>query len=372
VDAAYKLAVASEWVYSDITLIADRIASQKWEVKKRSGEDLKEIQNHPFERLWGNPGGLYSSGLLSRYLVWWYLLRGNSYLFVATDAPGRGEPRELWPLLARNVQPLPDSMRSSIVTGKPIIDYKYTVQGKPQTLPGENVIHFRTPNPFDWWEGLSPLNPAYVALDQDAGARRWQRDFYKEDNAIPAAIASLPVDMSQGDFESLVADIKQMITEGQRILFGRVGELSIDVIQQTIADMRLLETREFNRDAIDRVYKMYGYWDAGQSGDAQQAREMAFARNVVQPLLTYMADELTLKVAPYYGEDIVICAPDVVPQDRALELQEYQAYRLEMTINENRETRDMKPIKEFPVTIGEMSILDVPSRPLWSSRGRPC
>lgn len=338
-ERAYKLAMCTPWVYADISLIAKRIAAETMIVRRRVGEELVDIANHPFERLWAQPGGTYTGGLAAQYIIWWYCLRGNGYLFVATDGPGRGEPRELWPLIASQVQPVPKTLRKSRLTGKPIIDYAYHLEqyGQPIMLPGENVVHFRTPNPTDYWRGLSPLVAALTGIELDAAARRWQRDWYREDNAVPKAFVGLAAGMSDSDFDRMVDDIRQSILAGERLLFGRTGDMKIESIQQTLEQMQHLESREFTQKEIDAIYNVpTGILSGGMSGDARQAMDIAFNRNCIQPLLKYMAQELTMRVAPYYGEDIVIVASDVVSQDKALQVQEYQTYSMDRTINENR------------------------------------
>lgn len=368
---AEKLAVTSSWVWSDISLIADRVAGESWQVKQRQAEELEDVDNHAFELLWQNPGGTYSGALIAKYLVWWYLLRGESFLFVVTDAPGRGEPRELWPLVAGNVTPEPKTLRASTVTGLPLIDYSYAIGGEPVLLPGENVVHFRYPNPWDFWSGLTPLTAAVQGIELDTGARRWQRDFYRRDNAVPVALVQTAADISDPDFDSLIADIKAQIDAGSRMLFGRSGDLDIKAVQQTIADMQVLQTREFVQNEIDRIYHVpSGIFDGGNSGDAQQAMEISLARNAIQPLLDYFAAELTYKIAPYYGDDIVIAAPDIVPQDRALAAQEYTIYRLERSIDENRaeqnldeptgkDSLDKITVAGVPITKVPLRILDL-------------
>jgi len=337
-DADYQRAVQASWVYADIQLIARRVASHAWEVKERKGEELDDIDNHPFEQLWSNPGSTYSGILLAQYCMWWYLLRGNAYLFLATDGPGRGEPREIWPLVANWVTPKPETLRKSVLTGMPIVDYDYSIpMAAPLTLPGENVVHFRTPHFGDYWQGLSPLVAAKDGILLDLGARRWQRDFFREDNATPTALVSLPADMLDADFDRAVQEIQRDIGLGKRLFFGRSGDMTIQTIQQTMADMQFVEARAFTREEIDNIFGVpTGLISGGQSGDAQQAQEITFGRNTIQPLLDYLAAELTLKAAPYYGEEIVIAAPDVVPQDRALAIQEFNVYGADRTVNENR------------------------------------
>jgi hypothetical protein len=201
------------------------------------------------------------------------------------------------------------------------------------------------PNPFDYWQGLSPLNAAMIPMETDAASLRWMRDFYRKDNAVPTALVSFNANVLDSDFDAMVEEIKAQIEAGRRILFTREGDFQLQTIQQTIADMRLLDGRSFTRDEIDRIYGIPPY-NSAVSGDSQLAWEIRLARNAVQPLLASLCDELTSKLAPFYGEGIVFEPPNIVPQDRALELQEYNAYAADRTINENRQERGLGPLKK--------------------------
>ncbi len=346
-DAAYRLAVTSSWVYSDIKLLADRLASRdaRGEVKKVVGEELEDQSNHPAEMLLRRPNGLWSGGRFIRYAAWWLQLRGEAFAFIATPSPGRGEPQELWPLPANAVQPKPETLRASVLTGEQVIDYAYTVQGQTYTLPGENVVHWRMANPFDYWRGLSPLSAALLPVEMDVAQVRWLRAFYRDDNAVPTALISFAPETLDADFDALVEAIREQIESGSRILFTRQGDFSLQTVSQTIEQMQILAARELTRDEVDRIYGIPSY-NEGMSGDSQLAWEIRLARNAVQPLATYFYDELSAKLMPYYGNDLVIEAPALVPQDRQLELREYTAYSADRTIEENRQEHGLEPL--FP------------------------
>lgn len=339
VDAAMRLAVVSAWAYSDVALIADRIAANtaRPQVKQKTDEGTEDIDNHPFERLLARPNALMTGSYLLRYIGWWHQLRGNAYVFISTLAPGKGEPEELWPLPANLIRPLPDSLRKSALTGGLVIDYEYQVAGKLYKLPGENVCHFRTANPFDWWQGLAPLSAAMMGVQLDYNQGKWARDFFGKENAIPTNIISLPADISDEEFELAKQDIREQYGAQRKSAIIRAGDMSVEAVTQTLEQMQINASRELSRKEIDRVFRVpEGLVSGGLSGDSRLAAEIGFARNCVQPLLDYMADEWTAKVGPYYGPDIIIEAPDVVPQERALAIQEMATYGQYRSVNENR------------------------------------
>lgn len=364
---AYRIAVMSSWIFSDIQLISDRVASRDaaFVVKQRKAGKLEQIDDHPFLQLMNRPNPLMSGSFLKRYTNGWYKLRGNAYLFIATERYAGGEPKELWPLVANLVTPQPETLREGrgVLKGQMVIDYTYHLNGQEQLLPGEHVIHIRTPNPFDYWEGLSPLVAGLLPAQQDRAQAVWQRDFYKEDNAIPSAVVALSQELNDYDFDRYVDDIKDQLEQGQKRLFTRSGDLNVSVISQTLEQMQIIQSREFTRDEIDRIYGVpKGIYGDARSGEDRLGADIAFSRNAIQPTLDVFAEQLTVDLSPFYGEDIVIEAPNVVPQDRALEVQEHTIYSQDRTLNENREERGLDSWKPPTELAGLAPWADVPVR----------
>jgi hypothetical protein len=131
--AVYKAAIVSSWIYSDIKLLADRVASSDATIavkQRTSDQGLEDINNHPGEILLALPNGFMSGGFLLRYLAWWYLLAGQAYaLITSTGGPGKGDPVEIIPLPNDMVKPLPGTKRMGAF-GFETIDYEFTIQGR--------------------------------------------------------------------------------------------------------------------------------------------------------------------------------------------------------------------------------------------------
>lgn len=346
-DQALKLAVTSAWVYSGIKAIADRISASdaRPTMKQRVGRELRDLPNHPLETLLDQPNSLMTYEFIVRYTTWWLDLLGNAYIFIATPEIGAGLPEELWPLPADAVSPDPKSIHTSRLTGKPCIDYIYMVDGKPMKLPGENVIHIRFPNPFDYWYGLAPLSAFINPVRLDRAQWGYLQGFFGKDNAVPTAIISVPAETSPIDFETAKEQIREQFGEGRRSAIIRAGDLSVQTITQTIQQMELVGGRKFNREEINHVLGIpEGLLSGGLSGDSRLATEITFARITVQPLLDLISAEFTANLAPYYGQNLVCKAASVIPQDRALALQEYEKYASDRSINENRQVLHLAPL----------------------------
>ncbi len=360
-DQAMKLAVTSAWVYSGIKTIADRTAAfdARPTMKRRVGQELRDQPNHPFTKLLDQPNSLMTWEFMSRYLTWWAFLSGNAYLFIATPEVASGDPEELWPLPSDAVAPDPKSIHVSRLTGKPCIDYNYTLNGKTQTLPGENVIHIRFPNPFDYWYGLSPLSAMIDAVKTDRYQAKYLQGFFGRDNAVPTAIISVPQETNEIDFETIKEQIREQFGEGRRSAITRAGDLDVKVITQTLREMDVIASRKFNREEINHVLGIpEGLINGSTSGDSRLATEITFARITVQPFIDLVAAELTANLAPYYGDGYVVKAPSIIPQDRALALQEYEKYSPDRSINENRQVLHLAPL-DMPGLIATINAIRV-------------
>ena len=343
----YRLAMTSAWVSSNLRVRADAISANDARpmVKQRGKTADTQERNHEFELLLDKPNSFMSGSFMLRYLTQWYDLRGNAYAFLVTPAPGRGPIEEILPLPANMVSPQPHTLRDGIgvFKGKQVIDYMQLINGQYEWLPGENIVHFRTPNPFDYWEGLAPLAAALMATEMDNAQGKWTRDFFKEENAVPSAVIALSETLSEDQFDAVVRRLRIQMAEGQRRLFTRSGDLSVQMITQTLEQMQIIDSRGFNRDEIDRVYGTQGLFSNNSSGESRLSADIAFRRYAIQPVLDYFAEQLSADVMPYYDEDLIIEAPNTIPQDKALEVQEYTIYQSDRTLNENRKERGLQP-----------------------------
>jgi HK97 family phage portal protein len=347
--AAELLAITSYAVYSCLLWIGNAVSDEtSWpRACLRKGEDLIEVDNHEFEQLLQSPNDQFPYPYLVRYMMQWYALRGNAYLFISTPRIGVGKPEELWPIPANMCTPLPETLRRSPLTGHLVKDFKLTIEGQDFKLPGENVMHMMNPHPWNYWVGLSPLTAGLKPIQTDITQASWQESFYKRDNAVPTAIISLPEDISDLDFEAAKESIKEQFGERRGSAITRAGDISVEVIQQTMEQLQLLEARRFNAEQIYQVFGVpKGLVTGDVSADNLYALQVLFTKYTIQPMLSDLAAYMTTSFRPYYEENFVVRAPNVVPQDRSIAIQEYMQYAQDRTINENRAVLGMEALSD--------------------------
>lgn len=347
-DHYMRLAVTNPHVLSAVDTIASRIGSwENFKMQERRGEEWVDLKRHPLLDLLSDPNDLMTGSFLLTDIPWTEPLNGNCYWFVVSEYPGAGKPTELWPLPVNRIRPRPDLLRISAVTGQLTLDYEYMLD-QSIILPGENVIHFRTNNPFSLWQGLSKLSALQMNLDSSYAESHWLGTHFGEDNAIPAAVISLPPELDDDQFKIIETDIREQFGGRRRTAITRSGTMDVTVIQHSIADMQVLEHLEYSASEVRRVFKIPEGLNEASSGQSRLAAEQALARDAIQPLCNHIADTLTHKLLPFYNygnKQFRLVANDLVPADRAQDVSEYAAYSPQRTLNENRKELGLKPLK---------------------------
>lgn len=344
-----RLAITNPHVFSAVTTIADRVANlDNFLLKTRQGQgEWVDVANHPMLDLLRSPNDMMTGSFLLGDVPWTEPLQGNTYWFIVSEYPGAGKPTELWPLPCFRIRPRPDKLRISAVTGKLVLDYEYMFDSSI-LLPGENVIHFRTNNPYSQWEGLSKLTALQLNLDSAYAEAHWLGTHFGEDNAIPAAIITLPPELDEDQFRLIEGDIREQFGGRSRTAITRSGTMDVKVIQHSIAEMQVLEHLTYSASEIRRVFKIPEGLNEAASGQSRLAAEQALARDAIQPMCNHIADTLTHALCPFYNlgnQEIRLVADDLVPADRAMDVSEYASYSPARTLNENRIELGLPPLK---------------------------
>jgi len=340
------LAITSSWVYSDIKGIANEASQSNVGIYQRQGEELEEVVDHEFEAIMRRPNAFMGGAWLRQYSLYWWLLRGEAYWLKVFDAGGK--VREIWPLPASRMRPIPDPV--TYISG-----YGYKgKQGEPeQRLEVEQVCFFRFPNPFDYHRGLSPMSAYRLAMETDISAARWNRDFFNNGAALQM-ILSVP-QMVQTQFERVKLDINQQLLDQQRrFLVTRAGDIKAEPVTVAQKDSEFLAGRDFTRQEIDRIFGYpAGYWSEKANRANAEAAKATFIEQAVWPLLVLMHDEITAQIVqPAYGPDFIAKFDDIRIRNRELELHERGLYFQAQTLNEVRAELGRDPFPD--AELGEM------------------
>lgn len=342
-----RLAVTAPHFYAAAQTVADRVSeAADFAVEEQRGDRWQKVDNHELMNVLDHPNPLMTAGLVMGTTAWEMQATGNAYWFLVTDTPGQGPIREIWPLPSLKTQPDPTTLRVSPITGQLIVDYRYNL-GTDMLLPGENVLHVRAPNLFDFWRGMAPLSALSRILEMDYSETNWLAGYFGEGNAVPTAIISVPPEITDEEFDAVKRDIVEQFGAQRRSAITRAGDMSVETIQHTVDDMKILDGLGYNAEAIRAVLRVPTGLRDTSSGQSRLAAENALLRDAVMPMLRNIAQWMTLKVIPFYASDARqrVTVLTEVPQDSSIAIAEYEAYGQDRTVNEQREERKMEPLK---------------------------
>lgn len=147
-------------VYRAVNLVSRSAASVPWRLHLGN----KEIIAHPLLDLLHKPNPLQGGASFIEACLAFKLLSGNSYIEAVCDKGGL--PVELYCLR-------PDRMK--IIPGKNGVPkaYQYSVNGQDKIIPVDpingfsNILHLKMFHPLDDWYGMSPIEAAAHAIDQN-------------------------------------------------------------------------------------------------------------------------------------------------------------------------------------------------------------
>jgi HK97 family phage portal protein len=345
-----RRAMLNAWVYSAVGMIMREVSAAKFEVKKfvDVDEDSVDVPNHPLERLLRRPNPWMGRAFLWQYTTAWLMLDGNAYWFVGAGQEDRTQVHEIWPLPAQHVLPMAGDAQ------KFVDHYEFYTRGTIYKIPAEYIVHMMLPNPFDPFRGLSPLSAAMLAVDSDIAMARWNGAFFGQDSTMPSAIINLSSGdpnrpINEADAKALKTDLREEYGATKRkTAITTAYKLEVQLLGWNPKDMDFIQGRDFTRKEI---FNIYGVPEGLMSENATEANaqtgDRVFKEKTIWPLLGLMAEQLTAElVAPFYGKDYEAGFEDIRPTDRALQLQEYEAAKDVLEIDELRRDYFKKPPRE--------------------------
>jgi HK97 family phage portal protein len=343
-------------VYRSISLVAQAAAQVQWELYKKSASGKEEVTENPLLDLLKNPNPMVGQKQFFEALIAYLLSSGNTYIELNNQAN-----LELW-----NVRP--DYMK--VIPGALGLPAAYEFQagtsGETRIFPVDQITgrsaicHMKLFNPTDNWYGMSPLEAAFLSIDQHNNAGRWNLSLLQRD-ARPSG--ALMVEMSETNpsgkltdeqFNNMKAQIDDLYSgaknAGRPMLLE--GGLSWQQMSSTVKDMDWLNAKNLSAREIALAMGVPPLL-LNISGDntysnMKEAR-LAFYEETVIPLLCFVRDELNRWLTPLFGEDLEldfnVDTIDAMIAKRQMKMEAANAGREFLTINERRDLVGYEPIE---------------------------
>lgn len=300
-------------VYTAISKITSACKGVSWNLYARKSKDLNEIEQHPFLDLWNNPNPLQDRAAFIESVIGFYEISGNTY--IELNKPKSVSKGELWPVR-------PDQVR--IVPGPKGYPLKYVVKasGREQDFPVDqfnfksNMKHMKTFNPTDLWYGLSPMQAAMLAIDQNNSGNKWNLSLL-QNSATPSGILTVKATDAnpRGELDDKqFDDLKEQIDEsfvGSRNA-GRPMLLEGGLEWKTVAfgpkDMDFVNNKNTTASDICLAFgvppEMMGY-GTKTFANYKEAR-LSFIEETIIPTLDSLRDFINKNILVDYGDNLYL------------------------------------------------------------------
>ena len=303
---------------------------------------IEELESHPILDLLHNPNPFMTKDEFFEILVMHMDLAGNAYIVKLRNKAGM--PVALFPLNPQSVKIVPDER--DFIKG---YVYYPPSHGDPVPFDATEILHFKNTNPLNMYQGMSVVQAAARAIDTDAHAADYNRNFFYN-SAQPAGVIQLADRISEDAYETLVDRWND--TYGGSSNAHKVAVLEQGSTYQEIGlsqkDMDFLNSREFNMKQILAIFRMppsiLGITTDVNRANAEAA-DYTFAKGVVRPKMMRICSRLTQSLAPDFDSKLLIAFTDPVPEDKEFMLKERQAgINSWRTIDETRALEGDEPL----------------------------
>ena len=321
------------WVNIAVDKVATIGSGAEWSVKRRDGEQLVDIPNHPFERVLQSPNPTMSRSDLIYATLAYMSVCNTAYWWVNTGT--NNQPVELWLIPTKQISPIPD--------GKMYIKgYDYDPgDGHLIRLKPEEIVSFAGFNPDSMFTGMSNLDSLRTIMDSDIGMQNWNKKLFVSQNGRLPGILAFADPIPDADWSMIQSDIDKAARMRNFMLLRNVKAGGVQWLQATASqkDMEFLDSRLANRDEI---------YSAIAPGLASMLSVNATEANArigkstlidfkVYPMLQKIASVVTAKLMPRYEDNLILEPEDIRVTDKVLELKEMEEYSKTHTVDEVRQ-----------------------------------
>lgn len=334
------------WVFVAVERLADRVASQAVNVGRlihseaepakrylnyparrkaltplRGRHDLEPVDDdHQLVRLLSDPNEPDVAYDLWYETVLFLKLTGSAYWWLALNK-STGLPEAIWVLPSHWVWP---------VFGKDKLIEAYEIRPTEgnylrQVFPAEEIIHFKRKNTLSKIDGYSPLSAISQWIDIQESVDRSRYHTHKNGAFPMSAIEFDPAyhDPSEEDLNRIEA--KFMARYAGEIKAGRPLLLPPGVkyhkLSVTPREMDYGQTSEQVRDSILAAFGVpasIAGLTKGMTYGSLMADHVGFAVNTINPLLRWMGQIVTEKLARRFSPDLRVWWDDTTPDDPQL------------------------------------------------------
>ena len=347
-------------------LIMNELKVINYNVKKVEGEKKVDIPNHPFEMLLRRPNPEDSRSEFIAQSAFYRVIPGNCYWWL-NKASEKAPPDEIWIIPPHMIAPVPDE--------------KMYLKGY-ELDPGDGtkifldlweIVHFKRPNPFNRFVGLSVIEALAVTAMGDIEARKWNTELFGQNNARLPGIIAFADQMTRPDRERMLKDIEKASADRQQMVLFGAGKGGVEWMKSaaTQREMEFLGGLKGNEEVIYNTIAPGAASMLAINSNEANARvgEAVFKNKTVYPLAVEISDKIEQRILPTYGDNLVGEFDDIRIADTTNELRKQREFSKTHTINEIRvEFYEDDPLDDER---GALLLAEVGAKPGGGGQGGP-
>jgi HK97 family phage portal protein len=332
----------SSWVYACVSIRAKAVAHAVFSLySKHPVNHLKKIHTHPLLELLDEMNPFETRSEIVHRTVLHLDLCGDAYWYVPRNR--LGVPAEIWILPPEKMKIIPDAKNV-------IAAYELSGAETPVRFAPDEIIHFKYPNPHDFFYGASPLLAAALSVDIDTFQHTYQRNFYRN-SATPPVVLKTEQRLDETIYKRLKADWERRYkgpdNYGKMVILE--SGLTIEKVGINPRELDWLASNKMTRDNILAIFgvpasKLGIVEDVNRS--TAESNDYTFAVNVVEPILTLLDERLTQDMARKFDPSLIIRHESSVPADmeRKARIAEIRLRSGMTSINEERLSESLPPL----------------------------
>jgi HK97 family phage portal protein len=301
----------------------------------KSDIELKEVANHPINKLLADPNKYHTSYDLWELTTLYQETVGSCFWLLDFNALGR--PIAIWPLPSQWVfiWPSPDGT--------------FFYQFRGEQYDEHQIIHFRYPDPSNpYYYGLSPLRAAQNEAKLSTTYAELKLARF-ENRAAPDVVISPkePIGLEERNRLEASWDAK-FRRRGNGKAYVSESEITVDLLNGQMGDLALLAEKGKNAEDICNAFHVPLSMLSTNTNLANlQASEAQHARIAINPRIRRRDEKLNDQLIPYFdpSKRLFLCSPDADPGNgedwRTIQSAAQYGWQ---TINEIRATQDLPPV----------------------------
>lgn len=356
------------WLYRAVLSIAMEIGGTDFKLRRLTkGGEYEYVTKHQALETLRLPqptagGKTMLTGMLLKVVTGMHLmLNGEAFWLLEKRLKIGGAPTFVMPLLSQN-------MHLQIAPDGEVMEYTYRLGTQEYRLDPMDVVHFKIPDPENFYRGHSPVQGIRYAVDtnKEADVRNFK---LFQNNAVPSGIITTKGMVNQPQIDLVKAQWRQMYGGADNAGKTAVVPDGMDfkTIQQSNQEMQYVEGKELTRDEVLAAYgvglEIIGKTESQTRANAD-ASIFVFERFGVAPFLNLMRDALSTDyLVAFPGRDgLEFCHDDPVPEN--MEEKRATADNLfnggALTPNERRKMFGLEPLNEPGMDVSYVPIGMVP------------